>query len=141
MDGIASTLASSAERAPWGWGLFLVTCTALIKGWPAIADATTRAKAALGDRRMSRIEKLEALIENQRAAYEAEISILRHQCNNLSASLDALLLLIETAPEKAASHAARIRQMRVEQGKSESAEKATIRGARITATAGGDAPA
>jgi hypothetical protein len=131
--GVGATIMASVERAPWGWALLLTVLAALIKGWPAIADSATRARTAIGDRRMSRIENLEIRMEEQRAAYEAELSILRHQCNNTSACLDALLLLIETAPEKAAAHAARIRLMRVEQGKTESAEKAAIRGAKIAA--------
>lgn len=133
LEGFGAAVGASFERAPWGWALALAVITALIKGWPAIVDATSRAKATLGDRRVSRIEKLEAKIEEQRVSYEAEISILRHQCNNVSACLDALLLLIETAPEKAAAHASRIRAMRAEQNKTESAEKAVIRSAKIAA--------
>lgn len=131
MEGIASAFTASVERAPWGYALTLAVITAIIKGWPAIADAALKAKTALGDRRLSRIEKLEASIEAQRASHEAEVSILRHQLNNVSACLDALLLLIETAPDKAAAHAARIRAMRAEQSTSETFEKATIRGARV----------
>lgn len=128
---LGNALGSSFERAPWGWALALAVITALIKGWPAIVDATSRAKAALGDRRVSRIEKLEAKIEEQRASYEAEISILRHDLNNVSTCLDALLLLLETAPEKAQEHVARIKAMREKQAMAQSAEKATIRAARI----------
>jgi hypothetical protein len=130
LSGIGSALASSFERAPWGWGLLLAVITALIKGWPAIVDATSKAKTALGDRRLSRIEKLEAKIDFQNASHEVEVALLRHQLNNVIGCLDALLLLIEAAPEKAAEHAARIREMRKEQSATETVEKATIRGAR-----------
>lgn len=131
LEGAGKAVAASVERAPWGWLLTFSVIGALIRGWPAIVDATSRAKAALGDRRVSRIEKLEARIEEQRASYEAEISILRHDLNNVSACLDALLLLLETAPEKAAEHVARIKAMRDKQAINQSAEKATIRAARI----------
>lgn len=131
LEGAGTAIAGSFERAPWGWALTFAVCTALIKGWPAIQDAVTRAKTALGDRRLSRIEKLEAKLDLQSASHEAEVSILRHQLNNVSACLDALLLLIETAPEKAAQHAAAIRAKRAEQSTSETVEKATIRGARV----------
>lgn len=131
LNGLGHTIAASVERAPWGWGLFFAVVVALIKGWPAISDAATRAKTALGDRRLSRIEKLEAKLEEQRASFEAEISILRHDLNNANTCLDLLLTLLETQPEKAAEHAARIGRMRTERAAVQSAEKATIRAARI----------
>lgn len=133
MTGIGGTFVASVERAPWGWALTFSVIIALIKGWPAIADAALKAKMALGDRRVSRIEKLEARIEEQRVSYEAEISILRHDLNNVRASFDALLLLIESAPEKAAEHVERIKSKRKEQDANQAAEKATIRAARIVA--------
>lgn len=133
MNAIGHILGSSFERAPWGWALAGTVILAVIKGWPAISDAATRAKTALGDRRLSRIEKLEAKIEVQRAAHEAEVGILRHQLNNVSACLDALLLLIETAPDKASAHASRIRQMRAEQAQTEAVEKVAVRSAKIAA--------
>ena len=133
IGNVGGAVVSSVERAPWGWALTLAVITALIKAWPAIVDATSRAKATLGDRRVSRIEKLEAKIEEQRVSYEAEIGILRHDLNNVSSCLDALLLLLETAPEKAAEHVARIKAMRDGQVVRQTAEKATIRAARIVA--------
>lgn len=129
--GLKQMLLGSVERAPWGWGLFFLTMAGLIKGWPAIADATLRAKMALGDRRLSRIERLEAKLETQNAAHIAEASILRHQVNNMRMCLDMLLMLIETQPERASEHAARIRKMREDQHHSETVEKATIRAASI----------
>ncbi|WP_308815580.1 hypothetical protein [Sphingomonas sp. GV3] len=131
LEGLTSIIGSSFERAPWGWGLLLTVTVALIRGWPAIVDATTKAKTALGDRRLSRIEKLEAKIEVQNASHEVEVGLLRHQLNNVIGCLDALLLLIETAPDKAAEHAARIRAMRKEQSKTAVVEKATIKGTRV----------
>jgi hypothetical protein len=131
MDNIASALMASAERAPWGWGLFLSVTYALIKGWPAIADATLKAKMALGDRRTSRIEKLENKIDQQRVSYEAEIGVLRHGLNNVTACLDALLLLIEAAPEAAREHAAKVRKMMADQAATQKREKEVILAARI----------
>lgn len=135
LKGVGTAIGSSVERAPWGWLLTVVVLGAIIRGWPAIVDAATRAKTALGDRRLSRIESLEMKLEAKSASYEAEVAILRHQFNNVSACLDALLLLIETAPEQASAHAARIRAMRKEQSETETVEKATIRGARIAGAA------
>jgi signal transduction histidine kinase len=131
MPGIGSAVVASVERAPWGWVLTLAVITAIIKGWPAIQDAATRAKTALGDRRMSRIEKLEAKLEEQRASFEAEISILRHDLRNAETCLDLLLTLLETSPEKAAAHALRIKDLMEKRAAAQVQEKAAIRAARI----------
>ena len=133
MAPIARVMASSFERAPWGWALTVAVVSAIIKGWPAIRDAATRARTAIGDRRLSRIEKLEAKIEHQSVSHEAEVKILRHQLANVNSCLDAILLLIEAAPERASEHVARIREMRAEQTRAEVAEKTAIQSAKIMA--------
>lgn len=133
MTGLGKVLLSSAERSPWGWVLTATILGTIMHSWPAIRDATTRAKTALGDRRLSRIEKLEARLDEQRVSYEAEVKILRHQVNNLNSCLDAILLLIEAAPERAQEHVARIRKMRAEQNRAETAEKAAFTTAKIVA--------
>lgn len=133
MPGLLPTLTSSIERAPWGWALTATIIGTIVHSWPAIQDAVTRAKSALGDRRLGRIEKLEARLDEQRVSYEAEVKILRHQVNNLNSCLDAILLLIEAAPERAQEHVARIREMRAEQNKAEAAEKAAVTSAKIVA--------
>lgn len=104
---------------------------AIIKGWPAIVDASLRARMALGDRRLSRIEKLEAEQKSQRASYEAELGIVRHELANITTAFEALLLMIEAKPEAAADHVARIRELRERQQAKSSVEKATIRAAQI----------
>ncbi|KQM37926.1 hypothetical protein [Sphingomonas sp. Leaf10] len=144
MTTFATAITASFERAPWGWALAGSVILAIIKGWPAIVDASLRAKMALGDRRVSRIEKLEKKIDDQRvsyeaeigvlrASYEAEISILRHELNNVTQAFEALLTRIEIKPEAAAEHAERIREMRARQQTDSTAEKATIRAAKIIA--------
>ena len=135
MEAIVRIAGSSFERAPWGWLLCGAVVSAIIKGWPAIRDAATRAKTAIGDRRLSRIEKLESKIEQQSAAHEAEVKLLHLQLNNVSSCLDAILLLIEAAPDRAAEHVSKIRAMRMEQSKFEIAEKAALTATRIAAAA------
>ena len=131
VDAIGRIFLASVERAPWGWGMFVTVIVALWRGWPAIIDASVRARMALGDRRLGRIEKLEQRIDQQRVSFEAEISILRHDLNNANTCLDLLLTLLEAQPEKAAEHAARIKAMMDRRARDLSAEKATIRAARI----------
>ena len=133
MEALARIAGTSFERAPWGWLLTFAVVGAIIKGWPAIQDAATRAKTALGDRRLSRIERLEARMEQKTVAHEAEVRILRHQLNNVNSCLDAILLLIEAAPDRAAEHVAKIRAMRAEQSEAERAEKNAISSAMIVA--------
>lgn len=131
VEDVASIMKAMTPGAYGIWGLFALVSLALIKSWPAIADAALKAKTAMGDRRLSRIEKLEAKIDEQRVSYEAEISILRHDLNNVTTAFEALLMLIESKPEAAAEHVARIRAMREKQAINQNAEKATIRAARI----------
>lgn len=80
----------------------------------------------------NRIDKLEAALVQKDREHEAERGIDRHRINNLSQCLDALLLLIEQDPAKAAEAAAKIRAMRAEQLEREAKEKATIRAASIS---------
>lgn len=79
-----------------------------------------------------RIDKLESILEQKDQNHEAERAIDRHRINNLSQCLDALLLLIEQDPSKAAEAAAKIREMRSQQLERESKEKATFRAAVVT---------
>jgi hypothetical protein len=131
MGDIASIMKAMTPGAYGIWGLVALVSLALIKGWPAMAEAALKAKTAMGDRRLSRIEKLEAKIDEQRVSYEAEIGILRHELNNVTTAFEALLLLIESKPESAAQHVSRIREMREKQAINQAAEKAAIRAARI----------
>lgn len=77
LDSIGTVVASSFERAPWGWGLLLAFSTGLIKGWPAIVDATTRAKEALANRKSNVIEDLRERIVALESKVESA-SLLAH---------------------------------------------------------------
>ena len=83
-----------------------------------------------------RIGSLEDQLAAERASRAAEVSILRHENNNLSQIITMFIALIEASPEKAAAHAARIRS-EMEKGAARIAtEKAAIRSAEIIATHG-----
>lgn len=82
----------------------------------------------------NRIDRLEGALEQKDKVHEAERAVDRHRINNLSQCLDALLLLIEQDPAKAAQAAAKIRAMRAEQLEREAKEKAAIRAAAIAGT-------
>jgi hypothetical protein len=78
---LATILAGSVQRAPWGWALLVTAVIALWRGWPAISDATTRALVARkAEKRLdalSRIIALESKVEN----YQAQMLALERQSN------------------------------------------------------------
>lgn len=87
----------------------------------------------LRDDLLNRVENLENQLAKKDAIHAAERALDRHRINNLTACLDALLLLIEQDPNKAAEAARRIREMRVKQLEAEALEKATVHAATIAA--------
>jgi hypothetical protein len=80
-----------------------------------------------------RIERLERMLDRERTRHNAERSLDRHRLNNVTQCFDALLLLIETSPEKATQAVQKIKAMREAQLIAEAEEKAIIRAAEITA--------
>lgn len=75
-------------------------------------------------------------MECERSRHEAERKIDRHRINNLTQCLDALLMLLEVAPDKASEHVAKIKEMRERQAANETVEKAAVQAAAITASTG-----
>lgn len=88
---------------------------------------------------LARVQKLEQTLERERARHDAERALDRHRLNNVTQCFDALLLLIELAPDKAAESVAKIKEMRAEQVKAEAQEKAVIRAAEIMSGDGEEA--
>lgn len=95
---------------------------AAIRSRPALRKIANDREASLLKERALDMEAMRARLEK----LEAERAVDRHRLNNVTACLDALLLLIETAPEKAAQHVARIKEMRAAQMTAEAAEKGAI---------------
>lgn len=81
-----------------------------------------------------RVERLEAAIKQQQTIHDAERALDRHRINNLTQCLDALLLLLQAAPEKAAEHVEKINDMRRRQQLAESEEKGLIHAAKSVVT-------
>lgn len=81
----------------------------------------------------ARVESLEAASDRERVLCDAKLAVQRHRINNLSGNFDALLLLIEMAPEKAAEMVAKIKERRAAQEQSEAIEKATLAAVGIQA--------
>lgn len=107
--------------------------------WKKQADD---AQAHFRDDLLDRVRRLEKQLDLERARrelankrHEAERAADRHKLKNITACFDALLMLIEAAPEKAKQHVDRIKKMRVEQLAAETEEAMIIRAVDIEAEA------
>lgn len=87
----------------------------------------------LEDRIELQRETYEAKLEYERITYAGEMASFRHKVANLEQSLQLLLVLIETNPEKAQEAARRTRELREKQEIAEAAEKTAITTAKIQA--------
>lgn len=81
----------------------------------------------------ARVEKLETKAEEREQHHANELQVMRHRLNNVMMCLDALMLLLETAPDKAAEHVQRIKEMRESQRANEANESAIIAASRTVA--------
>lgn len=109
-------------------GGLLVT---IVRTRPALKKIANEREANLLNERAQEMENMRRSI----AKLEAERANDRHRINNLSQCLDALLLMIEMDPTKAAEAAARIKAMRAAQMAAEAVEKGAIHSADIISTA------
>lgn len=137
----AVTMAAAKTAIPitatgFGWTPILLSIANLLIGGLLVAIVRTRPalKKIANEREKSLLEERAEDMATMRAQIErmeAERSVDRHRINNLTQCLDALLLLLETAPDKAAAHVARIKAMRAAQIAAEGAEKGAIHAATI----------
>lgn len=141
LDALSGTVASSFERAPWGWGVLVILLGFFVRLRPIMAKLASERETSLlaaraqdNDSLRQRVEALERRLDDERRAHDAERAVDRHRINNLTQCLDALLMLLEMAPDKAGDHVARIKEMRERQASMESVEKATITAAVVTMT-------
>lgn len=118
--------------------LIVVVVGALIKVWPSLDRQKRDGDASLRTDLLERVEGLEARLEAERrsreaerARHDAERALDRHRLNNVTQCLDALLLLLEAAPERASEAVTKIKEMRAKQMEAEAVEKATIRAVDI----------
>jgi signal transduction histidine kinase len=104
---------------------------AWIKQRPRMKEIQANADERLRTDLITRVEKLERKIDAERDRYEALIAIMRHRLNNSDQCIDALLMLLETAPERVADAVSMIKEMRSRQREAEAAEKAAFHAANI----------
>jgi hypothetical protein len=108
------------------WAAFFVTLGVLIRQLVPWRKTRLDADQRLREDLLARVQRLEHQLERQQVRHEAERQLDRTSLNNVTQCFDAMLLLIEMAPEKASETAVRIRDMRAAQMKAEAELRAVI---------------
>jgi len=143
---VAVKSAAGGYTAVGAIGTFVVSLIGLVVAWvkfgPKWKEVAVSAEKGFRDDLLARVDHLEAALEKERsdraaerAKHEAERASERHRINNMQACFDALLMLIEQDPAKAADAAAKVKAMRSEQMKAEAIEKSAIHAAAIAGKA------
>jgi hypothetical protein len=137
MPSVATTVAQTSEFS-WGavgaWGAFLSLLAIIVRQVGPWRQITQGAEQKLRNDLLGRVGVLEKKLDKERAIHNAERAIDRHVLNNVTQCFDAVLLMLEAAPEKATEIVAKIRHMRDAQIKAEAAEKAAIHAMLIRET-------
>ena len=136
---IANILSSNAFRG----GALLTTALSglvgvamlFIKQRPAMRKQSDLVNENLRAALLKRVEKLETASERQHKRHEAERALDRHKVANLNQCFDAVMLMLETSPEKAPEIIAKIKIMQEAQIKAEAVEAAAIHAAVLVADA------
>ncbi|WCT73917.1 hypothetical protein PQ455_01405 [Sphingomonas naphthae] len=134
--------------SPYGWitavatsGAFFALLGIIVRQINPWRKITIDAEEKLRTDLLHRVEKLEKVLEQKDAQHAAERALDRHRINNLTACLDALLLLIEQDPKRASEAAAKVKAMRGQQLVAEATEKAGVSAAIIQAAVFDEKPA
>lgn len=120
------------------WGLIAGIVIWWIRGEPDRRRARTEQDSSLRTDLLSRLKMLEhevklltAKSEADREHHEAEMRIMRHKLGNETTSLDALLMLLETNPDKVGDAVFRIKEMRKRQADIVAEQYAQVMAARV----------
>jgi outer membrane murein-binding lipoprotein Lpp len=105
--------------AAGAWGSFLMLCGVIARQVGPWRKQSIDAEKEFRDGLIARVEKLEKDLERERtdakaadAIRQAELARMRHRLNNATQCLDAMLLMLEAAPEKATEIVVKIKDMR-----------------------------
>lgn len=117
------------------WVLVMLAVITAIKGWPKLKEMQLGADGSLRTDLMARISQLETQLTRveadqaaERDRHAAEMQVLRHRLNNETHSLDALLLLLETNPERTIESVTKIKEMRAAQRQQIALEQGAMAG-------------
>ena len=116
------------------WGIIAGTVfTALSKAIPEWRKGTHTNEDNIREDLIHRIDALETRIhqledenQRQREHHDSEMRVMRHKLNNETASLDALLMLMEAVPDKVGEHVERIKEMRKERAQNIAIESGNL---------------
>lgn len=135
---MSEVIAWFKEITPGGvgiWTIVLGVITVIIRQGPINRKLTQEREGNLLRERALEMKRMRARI----AQLELEQRADRHTIQNLEACLDALMLMIEVNPERAAAAVEKVRAMRAEAKQQRATEKAGIASGVIAAAALGDA--
>ncbi len=123
--------------AAGAWASFFLLLGVIVRQLGPWRKIKIGADEKLRDELSERVTLLEQRLERREAEHASEIAIMRHRLNNMTGCFDALLMLIETAPDKAMEAVEKIKEMRARQILAEAQEKAIVAGAKIQAAGDG----
>jgi hypothetical protein len=120
------------------WGVFGLGLAAFIRSLPKLREVSAASDTSLRGDLLARINMLEstvARLETQMVdaatQHSNEMQIMRHKLSNETQSLDALLMLLEAAPDKVADNMERIKAMRAARAQNISIERGLMAGAMV----------
>lgn len=121
------------------WTAIATVFVAYIRGRPQMKRIEVEADGSLRTDLLARIDHLEKQLsamevqmEAERTRHTTEVQIIRHRLNNETASLDALLLLLEVAPDKLTDNITLIKEMRATRANAVALEQGAAAGAGQT---------
>lgn len=140
MNALAPALKYAPVVAPW---LVLASAVAiLLKAWQPFAALKQARELGETARLSARVEALEGMVERlhakidqERAEYDAMMSIMRHRVNNSRMALKSIVMMLRVNPDKVTEALGQIESMMVEQEAAEREEKAALDLSRMTAAA------
>lgn len=113
------------------WASFIVLLGIIVRQVNPWRSQSISAEQRLREDLLKRVEKLERDLERKETRHRAERSLDRHKLNNVSQCFDAVIIMLEAAPEKVGEIVAKIKEMRRRQLEAEAVEKATIHAAEL----------
>jgi hypothetical protein len=117
--------------AAGAWGAFLALLGIIVRQVGPWRKLSIDADQRLRDDLLRRVEKLERELDRKEIRHQAERAADRHKLNNIGQCFDAMIIMLEAAPEKVSEIVVRIKEMRARQLEAEAMEKAVIHAASI----------
>lgn len=117
VSGIATVLGSV------GLGGMLKTWLDYRRG---MRQGTDEVAMGLVDKLTKRVETLEREQAHERAVCDANLKVMRHRLNNVAATFDSLMMMIELAPDRASEIIKLVKERRAAQETMEGMERAAV---------------